>query len=1473
MRRLYRKYKVIFYLTIILVVLPLSFYSILRSSSVQTFLTQKAAAYLSGQLNTQVKVGGIDISLFLDVIIEDVHIKDLYNNDILVAEKIIFDIHRISFMARKVTFRKIGLENTSFNLRKYEGYEEVNLKFLIDYFSSDKEKDPHKIPWAYETRRLFLNNVDFKLQDYNHEFTDKGMDFNNLDIGGIHADFRRISINGDTINSYIKKLSCKDKSGFHLQNFSGVVSLSSTFLDINKLHIKTPESELRMDLLFEYDSFPAFNDFVELVDIDVVFDKAVLNLEDIAYFAPDMFGMYNKIGIDGNFRGTVSNLRGRDVIIKYADHTSLNGDFRLTGLPDISNTFINFNIDMLTTKHADLNSFLLPNSNHETISLSLPDALENLDLITFSGNFTGFIDDFVAYGDFNSALGKIKSDLLVRRGDHQEISYRGQLAVSEFDIGSLIAPQSGLDKISFDFDLQGKGLSLDNADLTVNGTISSFVFNDYNYKNISINGDLVNKMFTGYLDIFEDNIDMDFQGIVDFSHAKPLFDFSMDINKVKLHKLRMTNDEVERTLSAYLKCRFNGTNIEDIGGLFRLNDITFTEDDKSLEINEIFLTNAAEDNKYKNLVIHSELFQFNIEGFFKYSDLPSAFAGLLNNYLPSYVKHTDTEIPALNDTRFSYNLKLLNSKPLTDFFITAFEISDDFFITGQFNGLDGLLSVDAASDYIFINNMLMQNWFLNVYPKANTLKVNSGARHFILNEDMQLDDLSLNAQSREDSIVFDLQWFNIAKNMRNSGDINGFLSFEDAPEIELKFLRGRIFINDSLWVVNPLNRISFDTSAIAISDLSFSHKDQMIKIDGHLSEDAEKSLDLSFDNFGISDFNPLLAAQNIQLDGILSGYLSIYDVYGAPGFITDIKIDNFHFNDDMLGNLILNSNWDRQAERIYINSDIIYVGSIGSNRPFAAQGYYYPNREEDALDIHVTFENFRLELIQAYLSSFSSDFRGLATGQVHIEGSTAQPDFNGLISLRRASLKIDYLNTIYSFSDDIAVSRNALTFDNITLNDVRGDRALFNGQIQHENFNNMVLDLNFSMQNFMCLNTTMADNDDFYGTAFATGSVRIHGPVDNITMDILARTERQTRIFLPLQAAGEVRENRFITFVQHDIIEENEVIITEARTEANLTLNLDLEVTPESEVQIIFDAQVGDIIRARGNGNIQMEINMLGDFRMFGDYIIQEGDYLFTLQNVINKRFRIEQGSRINWVGDPMTANANIKAIYQLRAPLHDLFIATADTSREHRNRVPVNCILDMSGYLFNPEIAFDIDLPASDENTRNQLRSIVNTEAEMNRQMFALLALNRFLPPTSDFAGMDIATGLEATSTEMLSNQLSNWLSQISSDFDLGVNYRMGDEITSDEVEVALSTQLFNDRVLIDGSVGTSATGQNTSQLVGDVNVELMITEDGKFRLKFYNKSNTFDMLKHTAPYTQGVGLFYRREFDSFNELLRRNN
>lgn len=489
-----------------------------------------------------------------------------------------------------------------------------------------------------------------------------------------------------------------------------------------------------------------------------------------------------------------------------------------------------------------------------------------------------------------------------------------------------------------------------------------------------------------------------------------------------------------------------------------------------------------------------------------------------------------------------------------------------------------------------------------------------------------------------------------------------------------------------------------------------------------------------------------------------------------------------------------------------------------------------------------------------------------------VKGTFRNPEFNGLMNMEKAALTIDYLKTRYNFTSDVYIENNSIVFKEVSVSDPQKNKALTSGNVTFGPKKSITYSFNIRPNKFLALNTTGKDNEQFYGTAFMTGAININGGNGTIAIDISGRTEKNTKINIPITKSDKIVESDFITFVS----KENKIVAAEKpdiiHTLSGFRLNFDLQVTQDAETQLIFDSTIGDLIRAKGDGDLKMEIDKNGNFNMFGEYSIEEGDYLFTLGNILNKKFEIKRGGRIIWNGSPYNANIDLEAVYNFRAPLTNLF--PTDSSDYYRKRIPVECQIYMSQSLKNPDVKFNIDLPTSDEETKNRVRAVINTQEKLNKQFLSLLFINNFIydePDQTNFGIAEYGAGsATTTTTELLSNQLSHWLSQISDEWDIGINYRPGDEISKDQVDVALSTQLLNDRVTLNGNVGYGGQTEQASNIVGDFNVDVKLNKSGKLRVKAFNKAND-KLIYEESPYTQGVGIFYREEFNSLSELLNR--
>ncbi len=1477
---------------VVLVAVPAITYAMLKNSKVQTFVIQRVAAYISNELQTNVTVGGLDVSFFLNIVLVDVDIEDQRGNPLIKTKRMVFDIGRISFRHRQMFVNKMYLEEAYLGLYRYEGVQENNFQFLIEYFSDNERQEDRPVKrWDVVCKSLELSRSRFSFNDYNHVPAEYGFDKHHFEIEDFKLVVHDMFMENGQLTLNLEQMSLKESGGFDLNYLSGYFSVSSRQASATKVLLRSANSELSLDLSLQYDGFEAFSDFFEKVELSLQLNDSKIDLFDVGYYLNDYYGLQNDVNISGRFLGKASDMKGEDVTLYYGMDTKFMGHFNIKGLPDPEHTQFNFFIHELQTSANDIQGFRIPNAS-ESSHLVLPENISNLDKLSFHGNISGFFYDVAAIGTFQTSLGDFNTNITLKKTNTAaQYSYKGRLNTKSFALGRFFGNDNQLGTVSLDVEIEGEGLRLETMELTVTGNVNSLYLADYEYKNLMVSGSVSNRMFNGSLMIDDQNIAMNFLGIINFEEAIPIFVFEAQIDHANLTALNVyqRSEEAESIVSVLLTINASGGTLDQLEGQLELNDIVYEEryDDQEGEIYSTFyhtqhigIVNINLPNLSKELFLTSDYIDASLSGQIYYKWLGTAVKNFMATYVPAFFSLNGEEKPSLmtvdennHGQKLKAEIHFKNTEVLSKLFIPAVELADNSRIYLDFDSRQQLLNVFGQSDMLTLLGNRFVDWNLIGSMTADSYQLTKQCSRLLMSDSLFVDNFCLDGRVYNDTLMYEAAWRSFDTPDINHGQIQGITRFIDKKHAIHRFIPSYVMVNDSKWQINIGNEILFDSARIEVHNLVLYNDVQMVNINGVISADPLDRMRVHFHDFQFSNLDAIIRTPNMNFDGTINGMLSFTALFQPPSFESDLDVRTFAFNHEPLGDLSIRSVYVEPSKAFEIDAAISDQKNPEGEKSLTASGFIYTDNREDHFDIDIQVKKLPLSIWSRYLDGFAQDFHGLANGSLHLAGLSKDPALSGLVEAEKAGFRVDYLKTRYTFSHQVRIEKNYFAFDNLMLVDTLGNSGLASGTIWHNNFKDFSMDIRIRPEQMVVLNTNSSHNELYYGRAYASGLLHIHGNEDDITMDISARTSRGTQVFLPLTFKGEVVENNFITFVSKDTTLTN--ISLPAVRISGVTLNFDLEVTPDAEVQLIFDSQIGDIIRGRGAGNLKLEISSQGAFNMYGEYIIQEGDYLFTLQNLINKRFRIEQGGSIRWTGDPNDADIDLKAAYRLRTSLYDLMM-DVDTTDAYRRRVPVECVLLLEDKLFNPTINFDIQLPGGDESTRELIERRITTEQEMNRQVFSLLILNRFMPTTTDQYNTALGYGVGSTSSELLSNQLSNWLSQISSEFDIGINYRPGDQISSQELEVALSTQLFDDRVLIDGNLGVagpmSTANQKTSSIIGDVNVEVKITPEGKFRIKAFNRSNTFDIMNTNSPYTQGVGVFYRKEFDSLADLFRRS-
>jgi hypothetical protein len=719
---------------------------------------------------------------------------------------------------------------------------------------------------------------------------------------------------------------------------------------------------------------------------------------------------------------------------------------------------------------------------------------------------------------------------------------------------------------------------------------------------------------------------------------------------------------------------------------------------------------------------------------------------------------------------------------------------------------------------------------------------------------------------KHDTVHYNLSW----TSQENRSLMGGFLSFTKSPALELVFSQFNVMIDHRFWKIADKNRIIFDTAGIDINNLAFSSKDELLELEGRVSGNSRDTLYAKFNKVNISHLDYLIGSKDLDIDGLLSGDFKLINPYGKFTILSDLRLDSLKFNKELLGDATFTVVYDNTANRFDLKSQILYTGNTGTNIPLTVAGSVFMNEKEPRLNFDINLKNLNLVMVSPFVSSFMSGVHGLASGDIKVRGTSLNPLVTGEIKLMRTELKINYLNVSYSLADVVTIDTNYFGFNRITIFDSLGNKAYLSGRITHNHFNDLALDLSIDFDDFSAFRNTYRQNPIFYGNARASGNVSITGPVDNLKISVKTKTGTGTHVIIPIDLSSGVGQNDYIIFKdpkKDTLVIKNFPIRTPTR---GLSLNLEVLVKPDASIEVFLPANLGNI-KASGSGNLSMSMTPSSGFFLYGTYIIDKGSFVFALKNLMRLPFSISQGSYITWSGDPADATVAIQAIYKTRVPLQGVVTDPSQAAK----RVPVECIIRLSGKLLNPDIAFGLNLPNVETNIQSEVFAAIDTtnQAVMSQQVLSILVMDQFIAVT----GTGGTTNLNVNPLSLASNQLSSWLSGITQNVNVGVNYQAGTATTGQEFDVAVSTQLLNDRLLIDGTFGMAYENQSSTQqastIVGDINIEYVLSKNRRWRLKAFNRTNTTDNLMYNnAPYTQGVGVSWQRGFNKVGDFFKKD-
>lgn len=1454
--------------------------------AVQTFVGKQVAQYLSNELKAKVTIEQISISPSLDLNLKKVYISDQHYNPMIVSDKIAITISQIALFDQKVTLKSILLYHPIVNLKKYASDNVLNIRFLTDYFSSS-DSISKKNKWKVNSKLISLNNASFSFHNHHKlplEKKDK-LDFNNLELQKVNGDFSNFSMQNDTIAVSIKNFSILDESGFWIKNLSGDFVINSKLLKIKHLLLKTPQSSVYANARLNYQDFSDFANFQNKVKLNIQFFNSTISTKDISYFLKKIPSFNNKVNVKGEISGTLNDLKLQRFSAQFGEKSTLLITANVKNIINEKELFIDGKLLTFSLFDKDIQNLNLPLSR----KIVLPSSMSQLGIIHGSGTFGGTLRNFKTDAKVNTKAGEINLSLGYAT-QNKKICYSALVQAKEFDV-SQILPLAGIKKITLHTQVIGSGFSKKTIDVKISGTVDYLEYKKYAFSNIKIDGNYMNRVFFGHVLIDDPLLFLDFNGTIDYSKKIPNYQFFADVNHAHLVDLGLINRHPSSNFSTHLNATINGDQLMNFVGQVVLFDTRYFENGRWYQLENLDLSSELDNLGYRSILLKSDWINASANGKFEFQDLGSSFSYILKKYLPSYApdklgiedlisinkyKKSTTKKPStaskVNERRFlSFDIDVKDSDPITALFAPKIKAKGATTISGFLNTITQHIDFEIKTDSLLIGEMGFKQIKVSGSSKDSLLNFIVNCDEFLWSrkDTFMFSNIHFSSLLKNDSLQFSLAW-NSNQHFDQKSIMSGRFVFSKSPILSGTITSADVWANDSLWHVDPNNSFELDTALIGIHSLRFYSQNKQLIVDGFASHNPADVMNVKLVNFNLSEADTWSKHRNFDLDGVTTGNVELSQIFDKFSIIVNLKIADLGLNGQKLGNANVVSAWDQHKNGLFVNIDVLYRGNIGEAKPVTIQGYFYP--KGGVLDMQADIVNFKLKVLEPYLKNLFYRLDGLASGNAHIVGTINKPQVTGKIKLMRTVLGVNYLNTEYTINQEVELQYNRIVFDSVTATDTRNHTAVLNGWVTHTDYKQFKLDVSIKAIDFMALNTTRAMNEMFYGKAFGTGAIRIYGTAPNLQIDAQMETSENTDISVPISFNTVVDKNSFINFVS--VSQKNEVKQPNSFIDMGLKMNFLFNVTPRAKFHIFLDPSTGGSLHGSGNGNIRMNVNTNGDFNMFGTFVIAKGEYEMKLKDIVTRTFDIEQGGTIQWNGNPTDAEIDIRAVFPTTASLASVLNIDSSSSNSYNRKIKVLSVLKLSGKLLNPDVRFGIELPNSDNTTRALVYNMIDTTNDQNmiRQTFSLLVLGQ-LEPSANQYGNIVSSGVGMSTMELISNQLGNFLSQITKDVNVGVNYKTADQMT-DELQIAVSTALFNDRVIIDGNLskgGQNKSYQNVNNVVGDIIVEVKLTNDGKLRTKVYNIANTDEYTFQNAPYIQGLGFIYRVDFNKLSELFRK--
>lgn len=1428
----------------------------------------------------------VDSTAALIFSLDDLALRDIqlnYEQSVL-GQQLRLDIgeaivnsEKIDLPNREIALNSVELKQTFLAVHK----SEADTVLQPDTPESTSEAATAK-PWNVSLGNLELQGNTIQYYDYTKPHLPRTVDFDHLWITGFDIDAENLRYHGDNISVQLNNLSFREQSGFALKTLKGNVRMTGSEATLEGLLLATSNSRLELDAHAKYKSLKDIGSSYKHAKISADINKSYVNVRDILYFNPaflDSLPLHlpanSNLSFDASVRGSVNDLLVQHLEFRSFEETVLATSGRITGLPDARNLNLNIALDKFYTTRRDLSTVLpdtlMPDSIQLPAWINLQAKYEgSLQKARFSSVLTSDEGSIHATGDMNL------DSLSALRGANVALN------VNDLDVGGILGkPDSIMGVLAMRAELHAQGLTPEEMTGSLTAFVDRFDFKGYRYSDVKLKGSIKDQLASLGASMSDENLEFTFDADYGFREEVPQYEVVFDLKKADFQALNLSISPI----------RARGTLVADmatsdfkvLNGNIGIRKVAVFNGDDLYAVDSLLFVSIDQEGR-SEINIDSDLLQAKFEGSINLFGLP----GVLREYFHTYYSlHDSLEVKDSPRQHFSFEIELKNTDLLTDLLVPNLTAFDPGPIKGQFDSEKRNLELDIVIDAIQYGNIGVHSMTMNTNSDSKALHYELVIDKIMV-DSTKIDGLALNGTVANDSLKTDLIIMDSTD--REKYVLAGtFFSLDEG--FALKLSPDGNILNYQNWSAPEDNYMRFGGAKFVAHNVQLQNRREKIML--HSDKAPGTPVVLAFRELNLEYLSSMIAGES-PLAGLLNGNINFNTAESGMTFTSDVSIKNFQIRTIPWGDIAL-----RVEQNVKNRFDVDFA-LTGNGNDITIKGNY-TGGTSSTLDVDADINRFNLVSLQPILSNQVQDLEGHIAGEIRARGTPDQPDIDGGLVINDAKFLSTYLQTGFSIDEEsISFVDEGISFNAFEIADTDGNKARLDGTILTRTYRDFRFNLDLFTDNFRLFNTTSEDNELFYGKIDVEANARIRGnmttPVVNV--DIGLSEGSNLTYVVPQSEASILQTEGIVKFVDRSF--EGDPFMRQISQEASDTIKstfrgIDLtariELSDQETFTIVIDPLTKDQLSVRGNSTLTLKVDPTGDINLTGRYEIAEGTYNLSFYKFVKREFAIESGSSITWLGDPLNAQMDINAIYNVETSPIELFsnqLTGADPAEvnQYKQRLPFLVYLNITGELLQPEIGFKLEMPMGDRNAFGgnvyaRLMDINTRESDLNKQVFALLILKRFI--ADDPFENQGAEGFESTARRSVSKILSEQLNRLSENikgvelsFDIKSyeDYSSGQAQGQTEVQLGVSKSFFDDRLVVKLSGNIDVEGENANRdatdFIGDLALEYKLTADGRLRITGFRNSN-YDMIDGELTET-GAGLIYVKDYNTLSELFKAN-